>query len=261
MNNFDVFTIMDNEFADDFGITSEEMKKVIKDFNVGDEEQEIKKWYDGYKIGNVEGIYNPWSILNYLNKKELRPYWVNTSSNDLIKMTLKKSTNLKEQMEKLLKDEEVEVEINLETIIVGIEEREENIWGLMLQTGYLKIVETVDLVTGIYKVKLPNNEIKELFRGIIRDWFNNKVIGNNLKSILEDLIKLNLSEFEKKFRVLVKEMFSYFDVGENAAENFYHAFVLGMLVGLKDSYYVNSNRKAGFGRYDIMLEPKDKKRK
>ena len=259
MNNFDVFTIMDNEFADDFGITSEEMKKVIKDFNVGDEEQEIKKWYDGYKIGNVEGIYNPWSILNYLNKKELRPYWVNTSSNDLIKMTLKKSTNLKEQMEKLLKDEEVEVEINLETIIVGIEEREENIWGLMLQTGYLKIVETVDLVTGIYKVKLPNNEIKELFRGIIRDWFNNKVIGNNLKSILEDLIKLNLSEFEKKFRVLVKEMFSYFDVGENAAENFYHAFVLGMLVGLKDSYYVNSNRKAGFGRYDIMLEPKDKK--
>ena len=259
MNNFRVFTIMDNEFADDFGITSKEMKKVIKDFNVEDEEQEIKKWYDGYKIGNIEGIYNPWSILNYLADKRLMPYWVNTSSNDLIKMTLEKSTNLKEKMEKLLKDEEVEVEIDLETIIVGIEEKEENIWGLMLQTGYLKVVETVDLVTGIYKVKLPNNEIKELFRGIIRDWFNNKVIGNNLKSILEDLITLNLSEFEKKFRVLVKEMFSYFDVGENTAENFYHAFVLGMLVGLKDSYYVNSNREAGFGRYDIMLEPKDKK--
>ena len=257
-NNFDVYTIMDNEFADDFGITEEEMDKVIEDFQIEDEKEEIRKWYDGYKIGDIEGIYNPWSILNYLNKRELMPYWVNTSSNDLIKMTLKNSTTVKEQIERLLNDEAVEVNINLETVIVGIEDQEENIWGLMLQTGYLKIEETVSLTEGIYKVKIPNLEIKELFRGIIRDWFNNRVIGNNLKSILKDLVQLNLTEFEKKFKVLVKEMFSYMDVGENTAENFYHAFVLGMLVGLKDSYYVNSNRESGFGRYDIMLEPKDK---
>ena len=232
-NNFDVYTIMDNEFADDFGITEEEMDKVIEDFQIEDEKEEIRKWYDGYKIGDIEGIYNPWSILNYLNKRELMPYWVNTSSNDLIKMTLKNSTTVKEQIERLLNDEAVEVNINLETVIVGIEDQEENIWGLMLQTGYLKIEETVSLTEGIYKVKIPNLEIKELFRGIIRDWFNNKVIGNNLKSILKDLVQLNLTEFEKKFKVLVKEMFSYMDVGENTAENFYHAFVLGMLVGLK----------------------------
>ena len=107
-------------------------------------------------------------------------------------------------------------------------------------------------------MKLPNYEIKNLFEGIIRDWFSNKVIGNDLHSILNDLVTLNLYEFERKFIVLVRQMFSFMDVGENTAENFYHAFVLGMLVGLKDTYYVNSNRESGFGRYDIMLEPKDK---
>ena len=163
-----------------------------------------------------------------------------------------------EKTEILLKDEAIEVPINLETIIVGIEKNENNIWGLLLGTGYLKVVETVDLASGVYKVKIPNYEIKLLFEGIIKDWFNDKVIGNDLKSILKDLVTLNLEEFEEKFKILVRQMFSFMDVGENTAENFYHAFVLGMLVGLKDTYYVNSNRESGIGRYDIMLEPKDK---
>ena len=111
---------------------------------------------------------------------------------------------------------------------------------------------------GVYKVKIPNYEINFLFQNIIRDWFNDKVIVNNLNTILKDLVTLKLDEFEQKFKVLVRQMFSFMDVGENTAENFYHAFVLGMLVGLKDSYYVNSNRESGYGRYDIMLEPKDK---
>ena len=234
------------------------MEKVIEDFGVEGEKEEIKKWYDGYRIGEVEGIYNPWSILNYLKRKELVPYWVNTSSNDLIKLTLKNSMAVKEKMERLLKGEAIEVPINLETIIVGIQNNEDNIWGLMLGTGYLKVVETVNLAEGIYKVALPNYEIKILFEDIVRSWFKDKVAGNNLRSILKDLVELNMSEFEKKFRILVREMFSYMDVGENTAENFYHAFVLGMLVGLKDSYYINSNRESGIGRYDIMLEPKYK---
>ena len=258
MNNLKVYTIMDNEFADDFGITSEEMKKVISDFDLKENEEEIKKWYDGYKIGNVEGIYNPWSILNYLADRVLKPYWVNTSSNDLIKMTFKKSNIVKEKMIKLLNDEPVEVKIDLETIIVGIENKEENIWGLMLQTGYLKVVETVDLIRGIYKVVLPNNEIKFLFEDMVDNWFSNKVEGEDLRSILKDLVNLKLEDFERKLKKLVIEMFSYFDVGENTAESFYHAFILGMLVGLKDSYYVKSNRESGHGRYDIMLEPKEK---
>ena len=257
-NNFKVFTVLDDEFSDDFGITEEEMNQVIKDFNIQDKKEDIKEWYDGYTIGHTKGIYNPWSILNYLTDRKLMPYWVNTSSNDLIKLVLKNSSTIKEKIERLLIDETIEVPINLETVIVGIENNEDNIWGLMLGTGYLKVEETVDLTKGIYKVKLPNREIKELFRGIVEGWFRNKVIGNDLNSILKDLITLNIKEFEKKFRVLVKEMFSYMDVGENTAENFYHAFVLGMLVGLKDTYYVNSNRESGYGRYDIMLEPKDK---
>ena len=257
-NNFKVFTVLDNEFADDFGITEKEMDKVIQDFDVQDEKKEIKKWYDGYTIGDVTGIYNPWSVLNYLTDKKLMPYWVNTSSNDLIKLVLKNSTTVKEKMERLLKDEEIEVPVNLETVIVGIENNEDNIWGLLLGTGYLKVTEVVNLAEHIYKVKLPNYEIKLLFQQIINEWFRNKVIGNDLKSILKDLVTLNIEEYEEKFKILVKEMFSYMDVGENTAENFYHAFVLGMLVGLKDTYYVNSNRESGIGRYDIMLEPKDK---
>ena len=105
---------------------------------------------------------------------------------------------------------------------------------------------------------MTNKEIELLFEDIIDDWFRDKVIGNDLNSILKDLVNLNLEEFEEKFRILVKQMFSYMDVGVNTAENFYHAFVLGMLVGLKDTYYVNSNRESGMGRYDIMLEPQDK---
>ena len=257
-NNFDVYTILDDEFSDDFGITEKEMDKIIQDFEVQDEKEKIKKWYDGYTVGNTEGIYNPWSILNYLTDRKLMPYWVNTSSNDLIKLILKNSVTVKEKIEQLLRDEEIEVPINLDTVIVGIEQNEENIWGLLLGTGYLKVTEVVDLATGIYKVKIPNYEIKFLFQTIIREWFNDKVIGNNLNTILKDLTTLNLDEFETKFKVLVTQMFSYMDVGENTAENFYHAFVLGMLVGLKDSYYVKSNRESGYGRYDIMLEPKDK---
>ena len=255
-NNFKVYTVLDDEFADDFGITSEEVDTALKDFGLEEYKADVKKWYDGYRIGNVEGLYNPWSLLNYLTDKKLVPYWVNTSSNDLIKLILKNSLTVKEKMERLLKDEAIEVPINLETIIVGIENNEDNIWGLMLGTGYLKVVEHVD--SKKYKVKLPNYEIKTLFEDIIDNWFRNKVVNNDLESILQDLVNLNLHEFELKFRVLVEEMFSYMDVGKNTAENFYHAFVLGMLVGLKDSYYVNSNRESGFGRYDIMLEPHNK---
>ena len=253
-----MYTVLNDEFSTDFGFTEEEMEKMIEDFNVQEDKEEIKKWYDGYTIGSAKNIYNPWSILNYLKRKQLVPYWVNTSSNDLIKLVLKNSSTIKEKIERLLKDEAIEVVIDLETVIVGIEQNENNIWGLLLGTGYLKVVKEINIIEGIYQVKIPNYEIKFLFQSIIKKWFQDKVIGNDLNSILQDLVDLKIKEFKKKFEVLVRQMFSYMDVGENTAENFYHAFVLGMLVGLKDTYYINSNRESGFGRYDIMLEPKDK---
>ena len=196
-NNFKVFTILDNEFSSDFGITTEEMEKIISDFEIEGEKEEIREWYDGYTIGNSIGIYNPWSILNYLTDRKLVPYWVNTSSNDLIKLILKNSTTVKEKIERLLKEEAIEVIVDQETVIVGIEQNEDNIWGLLVGTGYLKIVETVDMTEGRYKVKIPNFEIKALFQSIVRDWFRDKVIGNDLNSILKDLVTLNLKEFEK----------------------------------------------------------------
>lgn len=258
-NNFKVFTVLDDEFSDDFGITEQEMDKIIDDFQIQDKKEDLKKWYDGYTIGNTEGLYNPWSILNYLTDKRLGAYWVNTSSNDLIKLILKNSTTVKEKMERLLNDETIEVPVDQETIIRGIEQNENNIWGLLVGTGYLKVVEKPENASSLMcKVKIPNFEIKLLFSDIIERWFYDKVIGNDLRSILKDLVTLNLKEFEKKFGVLTRQMFSYMDVGEDTAENFYHAFVLGMLVGLKDTYYVNSNRESGYGRYDIMLEPKEK---
>ncbi len=120
------------------------MDKMIKDFEVEDEKEEIKKWYDGYKIGDYEGIYNPWSVLQYMKNKNLQQYWVNTSSNDLIKMTLKNSTMVKEKIERLLKDEAIEVKVDQETIMLNIEKNEDNIWGLLVGTGYLKVIEKLE---------------------------------------------------------------------------------------------------------------------
>ena len=155
-----MYTVLNEEFSDDFGITEEEIDKIIEDFKIEDNKQELREWYDGYKIGTTEGIYNPWSVLNYLNRKELAPYWVNTSSNDLIKLILKNSTTVKQKIERLLKDEAIEVIVDQETIINGIEQNEDNIWGLMVGTGYLKVVEkSTDKMSKICKVKIPNNEI------------------------------------------------------------------------------------------------------
>ena len=256
LNNLSVYTVMNKDYAKDFGFTNEEIDKIIEDYEIEDEKEEIKKWYDGYKMGNVDNIYNPWSVLKYIKHNELKPYWVNTSSNDIIKMIIKKSYGIKEKIERLLNDEEIEVAVKLETVLKDVEKNENNIWGLFIQTGYLKVVE--ELEKNKCKVKIPNLEIKGLFEEIIEEWFEGKISGDALNDILSDLINLRFEEYEEKFKILVREMISYMDVGVNIAENFYHAFVLGILVGLKDKYYVRSNRESGIGRYDIMLEPIEK---
>lgn len=166
-NNFDVFTVLDNDFSNDFSITEKELDKIIADFDIQDSKENLKKWYDGYKIGTTENIYNPWSVLNYLNDKKLIPYWVNTSSNDLIKLVLKNSSSIKTKIEALLRGEEIAVPINFETIIVDIKKNEDNILGLLLGTGYLKVTDVVSLADNIYKVKLPNYEIKALITKMV----------------------------------------------------------------------------------------------
>ena len=220
-----MYTVLNSlEFSDNFGILEDELELALKEFSLETQKKDVQTWYDGYKIGQTDKICNTWSTINFLQKKELKPYWVNTSSNDLIKKTLKENKSLKEDIQKLLKGEELEVTIDEETIIIGVEKNKKNIWGLLLGTGYLSV--TQDLGENRYKVKLPNYEIQTLYRNIVRDWFEDRVDGEDLRSILKDLINLNFIDFEWKFKRLTLEMFSYMDVGEDTAENFYHAFVL-----------------------------------
>ena len=247
---------MESFFESSFGFTEEEVKKILSDFEIEEEIEDVKRWYDGYKIGDREDIYNPWSILKFVKHKKLDAYWVNTSQNSIIKKILKNSKKVKEELQKLIQGEEIEVYLKLDLVYKEIEKEEENIWGLFVNAGYLKVVGmTKDRK---YILKIPNYEIRELFFEIINSWFSETKSLVSVNSLLNDLLELKVEEYRKKFKKITKEMFSYFDVGRNTAENFYHAFVLGMLVNLKDEYYIRSNRESGDGRYDIMLEPIDK---
>ena len=256
-NNFTVYSVMqDNTFSSDFGFTHEEVKKILKDCDLSEALEDVQKWYDGYKIGDANNLYNPWSVLNFLKNNSLMPYWVNTSSNDIIKMILKNSTSIKLELEKLLACEEVTVRVEEEMILDNIEANENNVWGLLIGTGYLKVTNQIDYRYA--SVAIPNYEIKSLFEDIIDSWFGGYVSGQNLNTLLNSLVKLDYESFIAYFKQITLEMFSSWDVGINTSENFYHAFVLGLMVGLKDKYYITSNRESGYGRYDVVLKAKDK---
>ena len=256
-NNFKVYSVMnDNTFGSDFGFTHEEVKSALNAFGLISGLDDVQKWYDGYKIGYANNMYNPWSVLNFLSDKLLMPYWVNTSSNDIIKMILKNSTSIKLELEKLLAGEEVTVRVEEEMILDNIEANENNVWGLLIGTGYLKVTNQIDYRYA--SVAIPNYEIKSLFEDIIDSWFGGYVSGQNLNTLLNSLVKLDYESFIGYFKQITLEMFSSWDVGINTSENFYHAFVLGLMVGLKDKYYITSNRESGYGRYDVVLKAKDK---
>ena len=252
LNSIGVYTVLDKDFSDCFGFTEEEVKCVLTKYEIDKYIDGMKKFYNGYIFGNKTEIYNPWSVLNYFKSGELKSYWVNTSSNDLIKMIFAKSgIEVKETLEDLINGKEALVVIDLNTVIPNIEKNDTNIWGLFLQTGYLKPIKKVS--TNKYIVKVPNNEVKELFETIVSNWCY------SVKSkTLNYLINQKFDMFEESFQALALEMFSFLDVDKNEDENFYHAFTLGMMVELKEKYVVLSNRESGFGRYDICLEPLNK---
>ena len=256
-NNFMVYSVMhDNIFGSDFGFTHEEVKDALNDFDLSNELDNVQKWYDGYKIGDTNNLYNPWSVLNFLKNNTLMPYWVNTSSNDIIKMIFKNSTSIKLKLEKLLAGEEVTVRVEEEMRLDNIESNENNVWGLFIGTGYLKVTKQIDYRYAC--VAIPNYEIKSLFEDIIDSWFGGYVFGQNLNTLLNYLVKLDYESFIAYFKQITLEMFSSWDVGINTSENFYHAFVLGLMVGLNDKYHITSNRESGYGRYDVVLKAKDK---
>ena len=249
LNNLTVYTILNKNYSDYFGFTEKEVEQVLKDYNIEEDMPAVKSWYDGYKIGDLE-LYNPWSILNFLHGRSLEPYWIGTSSNDLIKSAMANtSESVKDDFEILLNGGTVE------TDIVGTSDLRDllgykEIWEFLLFSGYLTIVERIE--DDIYSLKIPNREIRYLFK---KEFMDLSLGSSNFTKIMRALINGNIKGLEKKLNEVLRESTSYFDTGK---ESFYHGMIFGIFLYLEEKYYVTSNKESGFGRYDMMIEPKDK---
>ena len=252
LNNLKVYSILNEQYSDFFGFTQSEVKKALKDFNIEYELPDVRSWYDGYKFGNSD-VYNPWSILNFLTDKKLIPYWIDTSDNYLINKTLKNaSSDTMEALQKLFSGESVEENINGNSDL-SILFDEEEIWELFLFSGYLTIDEKIgEDYENVYALRLPNREVKEFFK----QKFIDMNFGESLfRNTMEALKKNNIDNFEKYLQNIILKSASYYD-GKN--EDFYHGLILGMTLYLDRDYYVTSNRESGLGRYDVIIEPKNK---
>ena len=252
LNNLKVYSILNEQYSDFFGFTQSEVEKALKDFNIEYELPDVRSWYDGYKFGNSD-VYNPWSILNFLTDKKLIPYWIDTSDNYLINKTLKNaSSDTMEALQKLFSGESVEENISGNSDL-SILFDEEEIWELFLFSGYLTIDEKIgEDYENVYALRLPNREVKEFFK----QKFIDVNFGESLfRNTMEALKKNNIDNFEKYLQNIILKSASYYD-GKN--EDFYHGLILGMTLYLDRDYYVNSNRESGLGRYDVIIEPKNK---
>ena len=261
LNNLEVVTTTSEKYADSFGFTEEEVFAALEEYGLSDQKQQVKDWYDGFSFGSRKDIYNPWSIINFLDKKMVGAYWVNTSSNSLISILLREgSADIKKTFEELLGGGMHEVEIDEQIVYNQLSTKKNAIWSLLLASGYLRVLETTFVEkTGrrYYKLVLTNKEVYIMFEDIVRDWFSeNDYYNDFIKALLwGDVDAMNIY-----MNRVTREIFSYFDTGKSPysePERFYHGFVLGLMVELSDRYTVTSNRESGFGRYDVMLEPKD----
>ena len=249
LNNLKVYSILEKKYSDFFGFTEEEVKEALQFFDIEEELVNVKYWYDGYKFGNSE-LYNPWSIINFLDGRELKNYWVGTSENFLIKNILENSTSrTNEILDKLFNEEEVEEAIT-GTSDLSILMDSKEVWELLLFSGYLTVKEKLD--DDIYSLKLPNMEVKKLFK---KEFINVHFGISLFRKTMEALKNLNFNDFEKYFQEIMLKSTSNWDTSKEA---FYHGLSLGMLSYLDNDYYVTSNFEAGFGRYDVVLEPKNR---
>ena len=249
LNNLKVYSILEKKYSEFFGFTEEEVKEALQFFDIEEELVNVKYWYDGYKFGDSE-LYNPWSIINFLDGRELKNYWVGTSENFLIKNILENSTSrTNEILEKLFNEEEVEEAIT-GTSDLSILMDSKEVWELLLFSGYLTVKEKID--EDIYSLKLPNMEVKKLFK---KEFINVHFGISLFRKTMEALKSLKFNDFEKYFQEIMLKSTSNWDTSKEA---FYHELSLGMLSYLDNDYYVTSNFEAGFGRYDVVLEPKNK---
>ena len=262
LNNLEVVTTTSEKYSDGFGFTEEEVFAALDEYQLSERKQEVKAWYDGFTFGSRKDIYNPWSILNYLDKRKLGTYWANSSSNRLTgKLIREGSREVKQDFEGLLSGKFLRVELDEQIVYNQLMAKRNSIWSLLLAGGYLKTVD-VELVerTGrtYYTLALTNKEVRIMFEDMILDWFVPQ--EGNYNAFIKALLFGDVKAMNVYMNKVAMSMFSYFDTGKNPSgeepERFYHGFVLGLMVELAERYVLTSNRESGFGRYDVMLEPR-----
>ena len=255
LNNLSTYTILSDDYTDSYGLTEEEVEKSLKDYGIGQEISKVKDWYDGYKFGDSE-VYNPWSILNFLQDKELRAYWVDTSGNDLINDVLKKITkDTIRSLERLFDGEGLRQNISGTSDLSKLLDENE-LWELLLFSGYLTIEEKIDQKN--YILRLPNKEVKELFKDSFLEKYFGR--GNKLSDLMEALIENKIDEYEERLQEVLLTSVSYNDT-KKGNEAFYHGLIMGMGLYLEGEYITKSNIESGLGRYDFLVEPKNKSKR
>lgn len=271
LNNLEVVTTTSEKYETSFGFTEEEVFAALDEFGLSEQRREVKQWYDGFTFGKRTDIYNPWSIINYLDKRVVRCYWANTSSNSLVGKLLREGNGeLKYEFERLLSGEHLMVPVDEEFVYDQLDENDAAIWSLLLAGGYLRVysyeeyplqMESWDFFVGPkYELGLTNLEVRLMFQSMVAGWFQKSRTDYNgfVTALLSDDVKAMNIYMNR----VALESFSYFDTGNRPSgeepERFYHGFVLGLMVMLRDRYILTSNRESGFGRYDVMLEPRGK---
>jgi hypothetical protein len=261
LNNPGVYTLLSEEFDDKFGFTEKEVEELLNDFRVFDMYDRVQEWYNGYRFGK-RIIYNPWSIINFLEskEKELKPYWVNTSDNKIVEFLLSGGgKELKEELEVLIRGETIEKPIEENIVLKDIHTDEDLLWSFLLMGGYLKQTgKRRDDAAGkmYYTMSIPNLEVRTTYTRIIGRYFSTKIENRKLEIMLKALIEGDIKLFEKMLRKVVLAIFSYHDFG-GEPERVYHALVAGLLVWISNTHEIKSNRESGYGRYDIMIIPHD----
>ena len=256
LNNLRVHTILDNRFTEYFGITESEVEQALKDFDLEFELKDVQRWYNGYLFGDIK-VYNPWSIINFLNDEKLKPYWVNTSGNELIKLYLKKLKNeIFDDFSKLLNKKSILRRIDENMTFANLEANyEENIWNLFFHSGYLTLAEEVQDDEEQVYLKIPNEEILKMFsKMFIEVYFENY---NSFYNMVYSLKNGDIETFKKELRKILLENVGIFDVSGVYKEQFYHGLMLGIILTLKNEYEITSNNFSGKGRYDLLLKPKN----
>lgn len=269
LNNLTVVTTTSEKYSTSFGFTRNEVLGALEEYGLKTQKEKVKYWYDGFCFGNEREIYNPWSITCFLEEKKFKPYWVNTSSNEMIATLIQRgNAETKTAMEELLEGKELVTEIDEEIIFEQLGKKKNAIWSLFLASGYLKVVKVyVDEKTDrfLYRLKITNREVRMMFEDMIRDWFSDEDVPYN--EFVHALLRADTKEMNRYMNAISMSTFSFFDVGssQNTAvqkndrpERFYHGFVLGLIVELMGRYRISSNRESGYGRYDVILEPENK---